>query len=150
MPYGGCVEDVRRAARGERPERLPVFLCSEEFDVRVAGETYERFANDSAVMAGVVEKTIRMFDYDWAWLQVDDCLVYELLGVGVKGEGNILYATCDYLPPTADTLKGLRVPDFGKEVGARCFLTPASGSRTRSVTTSLLSEGPRRPSAPLH
>ena len=118
MAYSGCIEDVRRAARGERPERLPVFLCSEEFDVRMAGETYERFATDATVMAEVIEKTIRMFDYDWAWLQVDDCLVYELMGVGVKGQGNILYATCDYLPATTETLKGLRIPDFRKE--GRC------------------------------
>ena len=81
----------------------------------MAGETYDRFATDGKVMGDVIEKTIRMFDYDWAWLQVDDCLLFELLGVGVQGGGNILYATCGYLPATAETLKGLRVPDFEKE-----------------------------------
>ncbi|MFH0962816.1 MAG: uroporphyrinogen decarboxylase family protein [Planctomycetota bacterium] len=118
MPYRGCTEDVRRAARGERPRRMPVFLCSEEFDVRLAGETYERAATDSRVLAGVLSETIRRFDYDWAWVQVDDCIVYETLGVGVKGGGNILFATCEYLPASADTLKGLTIPRFEK--AGRC------------------------------
>jgi len=32
------------------------------------------------------------------------------LGVGTKGEGNILPATCDYLPATAETLRSLKLP----------------------------------------
>ncbi len=79
--------------------------------MRMAGEVYERYSRDAALMARVQSAAIRRFDYDWAWLQVDDCIEFEPLGVGVKGAGNILPATCDYLPASAETLRHLRVPD---------------------------------------
>jgi hypothetical protein len=55
---------------------------------------------------------VREFDYDWAWLQIDDCIEFEVLGVGCVGEGNILRATHDYLPATRETLRSLKMPDF--------------------------------------
>ena len=115
MAYAGVMEDIRKAVRLEKPNRLPVFACSEEFDVRMAGECYETYSNDAKVMAKCQIEAIKKYDYDWAWLQVDDCIEFEVLGVGCKGGGNILPATCDYLPPTEETLKGLKMPDPEKD-----------------------------------
>jgi len=112
MAYDGVIDDVRRAIALEKPERIPVFACSEEFDVKWhGGYTYEEVCQDGAKMAEVWIAAIEEFDYDWAWLQVDDCFEFEPLGVGTHGEGNILRATRDYLPATRETLHGLRVPD---------------------------------------
>jgi len=112
MAYDGVIEDVRRAIRLERPERLPVFACSEEFDVKWHGKyTYEEVCQDGQKMAEVWSAAIEEFDYDWAWLQVDDCFEFEPLGVGTYGQENILRATKDYLPPTRETLKSLVVPN---------------------------------------
>ena len=112
MAYDGVVEDVRRAIALQKPDRLPVFACSEEFDVRWHGRyTYEEVCQDGEKMAEVWTAAIEEFDYDWAWLQVDDCFEFEPLGVGTHGEGNILRATRDYLPATRETLDGLRIPD---------------------------------------
>lgn len=112
MAYDGVVDDVRRAIALERPARLPVFACSEEFDVRWHGRyTYEEVCQDGQKMAEVWTAAIEEFDYDWAWLQVDDCFELEPLGVGTVGRGNILRATRDYLPATRETLRSLRVPD---------------------------------------
>lgn len=55
------------------------------------------------------------FDYDWAWLQVDDCIEFEPLGVGVQGGGDILPATCGYLPPTDESLAALRAHGYRVE-----------------------------------
>jgi uroporphyrinogen decarboxylase len=111
MAYDGVVEDVHRAIRLERPQRLPVFACSEEFDVKWHGKySYEEVCQDGQKMAEVWGAAIEEFDYDWAWLQVDDCFEFEPLGVGTRGQGNILRATKDYLPPTRETLKNLSVP----------------------------------------
>ncbi len=118
MAYTGVLEDVRRAIKGEKPERMPFFALSEEMDVRVAGEVYENYATDSKVMEKVQSHVIEKFGYDWAWLQIDDCLIYEILGVGVVGEGNILRATKDYLPANRDTLNSLKKPDIRKD--GRC------------------------------
>jgi MtaA/CmuA family methyltransferase len=105
------MDDIRKCVNLERPSRVPVFACSEEFDVRVAGEVYADYNSDAKTMARVQIGAIKRFDYDWAWLQVDDCIEFEVLGVGVKGEGNILPATCDYLPASYETVQGLKMPD---------------------------------------
>lgn len=112
MAYDGVIDDVRRAIALEKPKRLPVFACSEEFDVKWHGKyTYEDVCQDGQKMAEVWIAAIEEFDYDWAWLQVDDCFEFEPLGVGTHGEGNILRATKDYLPATQKTLENLRMPD---------------------------------------
>ncbi len=112
MAYDGVVEDVKRAIALEKPRRLPVFSCSEEFDVKWYGRyTYEEVCQDGEKTAEVWIAAIEEFDYDWAWLQVDDCFEFEPLGVGTLGEGNILRATKDYLPATQETLDDLRIPD---------------------------------------
>jgi len=112
MAYDGVIQDVRRAIALQQPRRLPVFACSEEFDVRWYGRyTYEEVCQDGDKMAEIWIAAIEEFDYDWAWMQVDDCFEFEPLGVGTHGEGNILRATCDYLPAAAETLRSLRIPD---------------------------------------
>jgi len=111
MAYNGLMDDIRACVALRVPKRLPVFAMSEEFDVRMAGLNYDQFNRDPKLMAQCIIDTIRMFGYDWAWLQVDDCIEFEVLGVGVQGGGNILPATCDYLPATYETLRSLKMPN---------------------------------------
>lgn len=117
MAYQGVLDDIRTVVAMGVPDRLPVFLCSEEADVRLCGSRYDRYNSDAAEMTRVQVEAIERFDYDWAWLQVDDCLEFEPLGVGVKGEGDILPATCEYLPMTDHSLGALR--DHGYRVEGR-------------------------------
>lgn len=111
MAYSGVLEDIKKSVSLQVPNRLPVFACSEEFDVHNAGVLYNDYNRDAKLMAKVQIESIKKYDYDWAWLQVDDCIEFEVLGVGVKGEGDILPATCDYLPATQSTLRGLKMPN---------------------------------------
>jgi uroporphyrinogen decarboxylase len=114
MAYCGVVADVRRAVSLGKPARMPVFACSEEFDVNWYGRfCYEEVCQSGALMAEVWAAAIDEFDYDWAWVQVDDCFEMEPLGVVCRGEGSILRATVGHLPATAETVRGLRVPDPG-------------------------------------
>lgn len=115
MAYSGVLDDIRKCVELKVPNRLPVFACSEEMDVRLAGMTYEDYCQSGELMAKCQSEVIRRLDYDWAWLQVDDCFEFEPLGVGVKGEGNILRATYQYLPFTREALAGLEVPDPKKD-----------------------------------
>lgn len=116
MAYNGVIEDVRKAIRLEKANRVPVFACSEEFDVKWYGKyTYEELCQDGEKMAEVWAAAIKEFDYDWAWLQIDDCFEFEPLGVGSYGEGSILRATKDYLPATKQTLKNLPTIDPQKD-----------------------------------
>jgi len=112
MAYDGLLDDVRRAIAHQKPERLPIFAHSEEFDVKWHGKyCYEDVCRDGDKMAEVWIAAVEEFDYDWAWLQVDDCFEFEPLGVGTHGEGNILRATRGYLPAAQATLDRLRLPD---------------------------------------
>jgi uroporphyrinogen decarboxylase len=117
MAYTGVLDDFKKAVALERPSRVPVAACSEEFDVRVCGGgiTYEEYSRDPKLLSDVQIAAIRRFDYDWAWLQVDDCIIFEVLGVEVRGEGNILPATVGYLPATRETLSSLPMPDPWKD-----------------------------------
>lgn len=118
MPCARVVEDVRRAIRGEKPLRMPFFACIEEFDVRFAGEVYENYCTNSKVTAQAQSKAVERFGYDWSWMQIDDCILFEILGVGVVGSGNILRATKNYLPAKRDTLNRLKRPNVRKD--GRC------------------------------
>jgi len=112
MAYDGLMDDVRTVAALGVPSRVPVLALSEEFDVRWYGRgTYEEIVLDADKLAACTVAAIREFGYDWAWLQVDDCIEFEPLGVGTAGSGNILRATRDYLPATRETLDGLTMPD---------------------------------------
>ncbi|MGQ9671670.1 MAG: uroporphyrinogen decarboxylase family protein [Candidatus Aminicenantales bacterium] len=108
----GVMEDIRTCIQLGIPKRIPVFALSEEFDVKWHGRyPYEEVCQDGDKMAEVWIAATEEFDYDWVWLQVDDCFEFEPLGVGCYGHGNILRATRDYLPPTQETLRQLKVPD---------------------------------------
>jgi len=122
MAYHGVLQDIRQAISMKVPNRLPVFLCSEEMDVRVCGSRYDLYNRDAREMARVQIEAIERFDYDWAWLQVDDCIEFEPLGVGVKGEGDILPATCEYLPANEASLAALRQHGYRVEGRMKALL----------------------------
>ena len=112
MAYQGVIEDFRSIRELKIPRRVPCVACSEEFDVRWHGTyTYEEFCQDGDKMFEVVKASIEEFDYDWAWLQIDDCFEFEPAGVGCKGDGNILRATTSYLPATSESVRALPTMD---------------------------------------
>jgi MtaA/CmuA family methyltransferase len=116
MAYKEVINDVRKAVALLQPSRIPVFACSEEFDVKWHSKyTYEQVCQDGNKMAEVWIAAIEEFDYDWAWLQIDDCFEFEPLGVGCVGSGNILRATKDYLPATRATLERLKAVNPHKD-----------------------------------
>jgi uroporphyrinogen decarboxylase len=108
MAYKGVIGDFQKIRENGIPSRVPVVACSEEFDVRWHGKyTYEEFCQDGDKIFEVYKAAIEHFDYDWAWVQIDDCFEFEPVGVSVRGEGNILRATCGYLPVNRNTLRNL-------------------------------------------
>jgi uroporphyrinogen-III decarboxylase len=126
MAYKGVIEDFQKIRENKIPRRVPVVACSEEFDVRWYGKySYEEFCQDGDKIFEVYKAAIERFNYDWAWVQIDDCFEFEPLGVEVKGEGDILRATYGYLPvnrntlnnlPTMDPLKDGRMPEKLKAI----------------------------------
>jgi len=122
MAYHGVLDDLQQAIAMKIPNRLPVFVCSEELDVRIFGSRYDRYNRDAREMARVQIESVERFDYDWSWLQVDDCIEFEPLGVGVKGGGDILPATCEYLPVNDASLAALREHGYRVEGRMKALL----------------------------
>ena len=86
--YDGVMDDIRTCVRLGIPKRVPVFALSEEFDVKWYGRyAYEEICQDGDKMAEVWTAATEEFDYDWVWLQVDDCFEFEPLGVGCVRRG---------------------------------------------------------------
>lgn len=116
MAYHGVIEDFRKIRENKIPRRVPVVAASEEFDVKWYGKyNYEEFCQDGDKMFEVTKAAVEHFNYDWAWLQIDDCFEFEPVGVTVKGEGNILRATCGYLPADRKTLRSFPTMDPEKD-----------------------------------
>ncbi|HGE73198.1 TPA: hypothetical protein ENX78_20370 [Candidatus Poribacteria bacterium] len=116
MAYSGLIDDIKTIVNLGIPKRVPVFALSEEFDVKWFNQgTYEEIISSADKLAECSIASAYEFDYDWVWLQVDDCIEFEPLGVGSKGNGNILRATCDYLPADEGTLKSLKMPNPKKD-----------------------------------
>ena len=112
MAYAGVIEDVKKAIALEEPARVPVFALSEECDVKWYGKwDYETLCQDGDKIAEAWIAAIEEFDYDWAWVQVDDCFEFEPLGVGCPGEGDILRATRDHLECSRESLDSWRLFD---------------------------------------
>lgn len=99
MPYIGAVEDFHTIRRLGTPKRVPCVAQSEEFDVKWYGKyCYEEFCQSGDKIYEVWAAAIQEFDYDWAWVQIDDCFEFEPLGIDCPGQGNILRATHNTLP----------------------------------------------------
>ena len=105
MAYKGVIEDFRKIRNLQIPENVPCVACSEEFDVKWYGKyCYEEVCQDGEKIYEVWNAAIKEFDYDWAWVQVDDCFEFEPLGIECPGQGNILRATHGTLPPQREYL----------------------------------------------
>ena len=123
MAYPGVLEDIQKCVDLQEPNRIPAFALSEEFDGRLAGMVYEDYCQDADKIFECQKFVVEKYGYDWCWLQIDDCIEFEVLGIGCKGEGNILRATGDYLPVTQETVNNLRIPDFAVEGRFPAFLS---------------------------
>ena len=112
MAYTGLMNDVNTIVKLGTPQKVPIFALSEEFDVKWYNRgTYEEIITDADKLAACAVSATYEFDYDWVWLQVDDCIEFEPLGVGTRGSGNILRATYKYLPATKAKLNSLKIPN---------------------------------------
>lgn len=115
MAYTGVLDDIRTCLNLGAPRRLPVFALSEEFDMRMAGVTYEAYRSDAKTIVRSQSEGIERFGYDWACIYIDDSLEFEPLGVVSFGSENTPFSIRDFMPATAATLRTLRIPDADRD-----------------------------------
>jgi len=68
MAYNGLLNDIQKCIDLQKPDNIPVFACSEEFDVRIAGMVYEEYCQDADKIFECQKLVIERFGYDWCWL----------------------------------------------------------------------------------
>lgn len=122
MAYSGVLDDVRTCIRLGVPTRVPVFALAELFNARMAGITWAEYTHDKDRLVACEVQAVRRFDYDWVYLNPDDNIEFEPLGVKTKGAGNIPLGAYEFLPASRSTLGRLRVPDFERDGRMPAFL----------------------------
>ena len=122
MAYSGVLDDLRTCINLGIPKRVPVFALGELFNVRIAGITYAEYTHNTEKMVQCEVEAVKEFDYDWVYLNPDDNMEFESLGVKTKGGGNIPLAGYEFLSPSRDTVKKLKIPDFQNDGRMPAFL----------------------------
>ena len=111
MAYPGVLEDIRTCIAGGRPRRVPVFALGLEFDMAWSGLTCEQGRRDVEATVGCIVQAVRHFGYDWAMVFPDDYIEFEPLGLHMIDDPAHPAMVTSYLPMTAETLRGFRIPD---------------------------------------
>jgi len=126
MAYSGVINDVRTCVNLSIPQRVPIFALDEQFNVRMHGITYAEYTYEVDKMVNCEIEMVKKFDYDWVYLNPDDYIEFEPLGVKTKGAKNIPLTGYKYLPACEDTLKNLKFPNFKKDGRMLAFLEAIS------------------------
>lgn len=138
MAYCGVLEDVKKCINLGKPEKMPVFALTEEFDVGQSGMTYEEYTANADNAAQVHIKGIEDFNYDWACVYFDDCIEFEQLGVKSIGERDIPRSAVEFLPASYLSIKGLKIPDPYKDGRMPILLDTIRKLRERYGNTVLI------------
>lgn len=126
MAYSGVLEDIRTCIALGIPQRVPVFGLGVLFNARMAGITWAEYTQDTDKLVNCEVEAVKKFDYDWVYINPDDNIEFEPLGVKTKGEGNIPLGTYEFLPASRETLKNLKLPDFQKDGRMPAYLEALS------------------------
>ena len=126
MAYSGVLEDIQTCINLGIPKKVPVFALAELFNVRMAGITYEEYTYNVDKQVKCEVEAVKRFDYYWVYLNPDDNIEFEPLGIKTKGEENVPLGTYEFLPASWDTLKTLKLPDFQHDGRMPDFLEATS------------------------
>ncbi|MFH1905180.1 MAG: uroporphyrinogen decarboxylase family protein [bacterium] len=126
MAYSGVLEDIKACVNLGIPKKVPIFALAELFNVRMAGINYEEYTYNVDKLVKCEVEAVRRFDYDWVYLNPDDNMEFEPLGVKTKGEENVPLGAYEFLSASWDTLKTLKLPDFQRDGRMPAFLEAIS------------------------
>jgi uroporphyrinogen decarboxylase len=126
VAYSGVLDDVRTCIRLGIPRQVPVFALGELFNARVTGITWADYTHHKDKLVACEIESVHRFDYDWVYLNPDDYIEFEPLGIKTKGGENIPLGAYEFLLPSESTLRKLRIPDFRRDGRMPAFLQAIS------------------------
>ena len=111
MSYVGVLEDIKKCAQGEKPQRVPLFPFVNEFNMRNGGMTYREIRTDIEKVVRMNCQAVEKFDYDWAVIFPDDYVEWEPFGLEIQDEENLPAIPNRYLAATSETVKNMVLPN---------------------------------------
>ena len=124
------IDDIQQCVELRKPEQMPIFCMSQEFDARYCGMTYARYCSAAENIVRAQLEAINSFGWDWAWVEIDGVLEFEPLGIAsaAKDENSPLQVSrC--LDLTRATVSGLRIPRAPGSPRMRVLLDALSALR---------------------
>jgi uroporphyrinogen decarboxylase len=130
MAYTGVLQDVRKCISLQKPDRVPLFAISMDFDISYCGYNYLDYGSNLERMVEISLKINKEFDYDWVMLHPDDYIEFETL---IKTEANAKFPSRPrrYVKPTLENIKNFKIPDFKNDLRMPIHLEALS--RIKSV-----------------
>ena len=111
MAYPTVLQDVQTCVDLGVPSRVPIFALGEEFDVEQYDIDYRDYITSPEHMVACWVQAVETYDYDWVLLHPDDYIEFEPLGVATRANERVPPAAIDHPQATAETLRGLTIPD---------------------------------------
>ena len=127
MAYEDVLMDVQTCIDLGVPSRVPIFLLGEEFDVEQYDIDYRDYVRSPQDMVKCWVQATERFDYDWILLHPDDYIEFEPLGVKTQGAAKTPPAPVQHPPASAETLRGLKIPDAHSAGRMPCHLDGLRG-----------------------
>jgi len=115
MAYEGVLKDIRKCIALGKPERVPVFAISMDFDINHCGYNYLDYGSNLDKMVEIAVKINKEFDYDWVMLHPDDYIEFETL-IEAEAATKFPARPKKYTKPTLENIKNLKIPDFKNDL----------------------------------
>lgn len=131
MAHPQVLDDVQTCIDLGVPDRVPIFMLGEEFDVEQYDIDYREYIESPEDMIKCWVEAVENFDYDWILLHPDDYIEFEPLGVKTKADAKTPPAPIEQLEADIDVLKSLDIPDADSAGRMPAHLEALRGIRER-------------------
>lgn len=115
MAYDGVLKDIRKCIALQKPDRVPVFAISMDFDINYCGYNYLDYGSNLDKMVEISVKINKEFDYDWVMLHPDDYIEFETL-IETEATEKFPVRPKKYVKPTLENIKKFKIPDFKNDL----------------------------------
>jgi uroporphyrinogen decarboxylase len=124
------MDDIRKCVALTRPEHLPIFCISQEFDAGYCGLSYAEYGASAENIIRCQIEAIKSFGWDWALVHIDGVLELEPLGIETASkDDNSPLQVSRTLELSAKTVSRLTVPRMPGTERMRVLLDALSGLR---------------------
>jgi uroporphyrinogen decarboxylase len=125
MAYPEILEDIKKCIALDVPGKVPIFGISMDFDIKYCGINRVEYGRNLEKIVESSIKVVREFDYDWILLHPDDYIEFEGI-IKTKESEKFPARPAEYIKPTLENIKKLKIPNFRKDFRMPIYLEALS------------------------